>query len=163
MKSPLPHFLSSFHPNLFFCHKHKDEIKTLSNKKALVWVKMRERFYTSLWGAVFHGSTNLLLFSWLAKSHVLIGIPNLCYRCDNRRNKMENVCVLVAEPPLQPWSISKWHLIELTPFADPCEEILNPCFGCEEAGRINIMIGRALNILIGQVLLALALHRRGTE
>ena len=81
-----------------------------------------------------HGSTNSLLFSSLAKSHVLISIPNLCYRCDNHQNKIENVCVLVAEPPTNTNQFSSDTLVELAPFADPWEGTLIPCFGCEEAG-----------------------------
>ena len=96
-------------------------------------------------------------------SAALVVVLNLCYRCDNRQNKIGNVCVLIAEPgrPTNPNQFSSD-----TPFADPWEGILMPCFGGEEEGAsssINIMIGGALNILIGQVLLALALHRQRTE
>ena len=84
---------------------------------------------------VFHGWMDSLLSSSLAKSHVLTSIPNLCYRCDNHQNKIENVCVLVGEPPTNPNQFpSDTLVVELAPFADPWEGILKPCFGCEEAG-----------------------------
>ena len=94
-------------------------------------------------------------------SAALVILLNLCYRCDNRQNKIGNVCVLVAEPSLT----NPNQFSSDTPFADPWEGILIPCFGGEEgaSSSINIMIGGALNILIGQVLLALALHRQRTE
>ena len=67
--------------------------------------------------------------------YVLTSITNLCYRCDNHQNKIENVCVLVGEPPTNPNQFpSDTLVVELAPFADPWEGILKPCFGCEEAG-----------------------------